>query len=84
VITECGVVSENSQLGSNLETSGGTCLTVAASGITIDGGGHRITAAEFAVFWDTNVQPSNVMVRNVVSSAGLGTDAGALSRGGCP
>jgi Right handed beta helix region len=70
-IDDCGVVTENSLLGSDLTTAGDTCLRVAASGIEIDGNGHRISATQFAISWDTGVQPSNVTIRNVISSAGL-------------
>ena len=71
VINDCGVVSESSRLGSDLATSGATCLTVAASGIEIDGAGHRISASQFAISWDPDVQPSNVTIHDVISSAGL-------------
>jgi hypothetical protein len=70
-INDCGVVSENSRLGSDLVSTGDTCLTVAASGVEIDGDGHRISAGQFAISWDTRAQPSNVTIRNVISSAGL-------------
>jgi hypothetical protein len=67
-IDQCGRVTTSGQLSSDLSTTAGACLTVAANGVTIDGNGHRITAGQFAV---ALVDRSNVIVRRVVSDQGI-------------
>ena len=67
-ISSCGRVVQNVRLANDLATTANSCLTVAASGVTIDGAGHRITAALYAVQW---IDQSNVTVKNVVSDRTL-------------
>ena len=67
-ITSCGRVTQNVQLANDLVTINSSCLTVGASGVTIDGAGHRITAATYAVQW---VNFSNVTVKNIVTDQTL-------------
>jgi len=63
-ITSCGRVTQNVQLANDLVTTNSSCLTVGASGVTIDGAGHRITAATYAV---QLVNFSNITVKNIVT-----------------
>jgi len=67
-ISSCGRVVQSVRLTNDLTTTANSCLTVAASGVTIDGAGHRITAALYAVQW---IDQSNVTVKNVVSDRTL-------------
>jgi parallel beta-helix repeat protein len=67
-ISSCGRVVQDVRLAKDLATTANSCLTVAASGVTIDGAGHRITAALYAVQW---IDQSNVTVKNVVSDRTL-------------
>ncbi len=67
-ITTCGPVVASGRVEADLVTVAPTCLTVLASGITIDGAGHRITAGQFAIQWSDQ---SAVTVKNVVSDQGL-------------
>jgi len=67
-ISSCGRVVQNVRLANDLTTTANSCLTVGASGVTIDGAGHRITAVLYAVQW---VDQSNVTVKNVVSDRTL-------------
>jgi parallel beta helix pectate lyase-like protein len=67
-LTACGPVYGSAVLGADLSTTTGDCLRVMMSGVTIDGGGHRISAPGFALSW---VDRSNVTVRNVVSTSGV-------------
>ena len=76
-ISTCGDVTESVALTSDLVTTDASCLTVKASNLTIDGGGHRITAGEFAVQW---VDESGVTVKNVVSDQDLQIYGDAANR----
>ena len=75
-ITECGDVGENVRLDADLFTADDSCLVVRASNVTIDGGGHRVTAGTFAVQW---VDQSGVTVTNLVSDQDLQISGGASS-----
>lgn len=68
LIRDCANVTENVTLDTDLSTGGDSCLIVKRSNVTIDGGGHRITAGQFAIQW---VNQSGVTVKNVVSDQGL-------------
>src|SRR5438552_2419692 len=67
-ISSCGRVVQSVRLTNDLTTTANSCLTVAASGVTIDGAGHRFTAVLYAVQW---FDQSNVTVKNVVSDRTL-------------
>jgi len=67
-ITTCGRVYTSGRLANDLVTTATSCLTVNANNVTIDGAGHSITAAQFAIQW---VDRSGITIKNVVSTANL-------------
>ena len=70
-ITGCDTrLKDSVQLGSDLVSSSGSCLVARASGITIDGNGHRISVPNgyFAIQWNDQ---SDITVKNVVSDQGI-------------